>query len=74
MNTGGIYFKEIEFPELDVMPSSWRKLIPENRKFVVGYIGDMKQHMGINDHFWTREALKYLAKYVLLKRMKNIRI
>ena len=53
------------------MPSSWRKLIPENRKFVVGYIGDMKQHMGINDHFWTREALKYLVKYVLLKHIDN---
>ena len=74
MNTWDTYLKEIESPEFDIMRSVWRNFIPESRKLVVGYIDDMKQCVGRNYRFWTRETLKYLINYVPFNQMKNIYI
>ena len=72
MNIEDTYFKEREFPTCDTMPSFCRNFIPERRNFVVGYIDDMNKHVGKNYWVWTRDKMKYLVKYVLLKHKKNI--
>ena len=67
MNTWDTYLNEREFPEFDAMPSISRKLSPERRNLVVRYIDYMNQRVDRNYLVWTRETLKYLVKYVLLK-------
>ena len=67
MNTGDTYLNERAFTAFDAMPSICRNLSPERRKLVVRYIDYMKQRVDRNYLVWTRETLKYLVKYVLLK-------
>ena len=71
VNTGGTYFKERSFQEFDAMPSVQRNSSSEMRNLFVGYIDDMKQHVGRNYQVWTRYNIKYLVKYVLLKHIDN---